>query len=209
MILAFYSEASGTGKDTAANFAAARFAAHGKRVVRDAFAWDGKVLAADALGIEGTRAEKIAMIDRLKLDGFVSWGVPWMDFAPKLTGREFLIGLLGTPDKHDGVRGLDDRFWTNQVLRRDEEFTADEAGYTVVSDMRFIEEAQAVKGAGGRVVEIVRNESLGRFNEQRISPDLIDHTIHNFGTLEELEREVSWYVVHYQSNMPSVQRAQS
>lgn len=205
MILAFYSEASGTGKDTAADFAVARFAEHGKRVARDAFAWDGKILAADALGIKGSRAEKVAAIDEIKLRGRVGYELDGGRVSS--SGREFLMGLLGTPDKQDGVRGLDDKFWTNQVLRRDEVFIADDAGYTVVSDMRFIEEAQAVKGASGRVVEIVRDESLGRFNEQRISSDLIDHTIHNLGTLGELAREVNWYVdfLCYQ-NIPLAQR---
>jgi hypothetical protein len=211
MILAFYSEASGTGKDTAATYAADALTARGRNVARDAFAWDGKVVCADALGIPGTREEKIALIDEIKLYGAVSAFMehPVKDHVETFwgqTGRDFIIGLLGSPGEGNGIRGLDEGFWTRQVLRRAGEHMrlggyaahGDHGGWvpgwTIVSDMRFVEEAEAVCAAGGKVVELVRDKNVGRFNEQRLSPELIDHTIWNTGTLEDLRYNVEWYV---------------
>ena len=197
MILAFYSEASGSGKDTAADLAAKHLRERGYVVERDAFAWDGKVVCADALGIQGTREEKVVEIDRLKLSktGAVFYQAAREDgrvyHAPCVTGRDFIIGLLGSPGKGNGIRGLDEEFWTRQVVNR-AAFT--DADFTIVSDMRFLEEAKSVRGVDGRVVEIVRGENLGTFNEQRLPHDLVDHVIQNDGTLYELELRVCAYV---------------
>jgi hypothetical protein len=208
MILAFYSETSGAGKDTAADVAAECLRADGVNVVRDAFAWDGKVVCADALGIEGTRMEKVAAIDAIKLGGYVEWrggsdGVVDRDTPRGATlGRDFIIGLLGSPDKGNGVRGLDEGFWTRQVVHRADKLTWNEHGgrsvadywdnWTVISDLRFQEEGVAVKRAGGRIVEIHRpHGSLGAFNEQRVP---VDFKITNDGTLEQLATQVVDYV---------------
>lgn len=192
MILAFYSEASGTGKDTAANYATDLLSERGYQVVRDAFAWDGKVVAADALGIDGTRLEKVAAIDEIKLAGGVHARAGKLDDVVSwVTGRDFLIGLLGSPGKGAGIRGLDESFWTRQVVER---ARLNEGGWTIISDMRFLEEAEAIKAAGGQVVEIIRPDNFGKFNEQRLSSSLVDHVIHNTGTLGDLRRNVNWYV---------------
>lgn len=189
MIIAFYSEASGTGKDTAAGFAIKRLHRLGYAAIQDAFAWDGKVVCADALGITGTRQEKVAFIDKLKLHGFVSssWSGNEQSFQ---AGREFIIGLLGSPGKGNGIRGLAPQFWTQQIITRAQFAT----GWTAVSDMRYKEEAEAVKATGGKVVEIVRGKNLGTFNEQRLPPEMIDHTIDNNGSVDDLRGAVERYI---------------
>lgn len=197
MIVAFYSTSSLAGKDSCADFAAEYCRRNGVRNARDAFAWDGKTVCADALGIEGTREEKIAAIDELKIHGRVirsvekitssaSWGV---------TGREFIIGLLGSPGVGNGIRGLDEGFWTRQVVRRDIELGLD--GYTFLSDMRFLEEGKTVKDAGGVIIEVIR-QGAPTFNEQRFPAEWIDLEIVNDGTLDDLrnrvENHVEWIV---------------
>ena len=189
MILAFYSEQAGTGKDTAADFAHDYLFSRGVAAVRDAFAWDGKVVCADALGITGTREEKIAAVDRIKLTGRVYYDLG-AEETGSVEGREFIIGLLGSPGKGNGVRGRSPKFWTNQVVNRSK-FTT---GWTVVSDMRYLEEAESVRAESGLIVEIVRGKNLGKFNEQRLPREMIDHVIVNNGTLESLRAKVEQYV---------------
>lgn len=196
MIIAFYSQQSYAGKDTCADHAAEILRARGLGGLRDAFAWDGKVVAADALGIQGTREEKIAAIDLIKLHGRVEWtsAMPIDDVqiaGKRVTGRDFIIGLLGSPGKNTGIRGLSETFWTTQVKRRAFEALHRYGHWTVVSDLRFLEEAEGIVDYGGKVVEVVRPEgSLGTFNEQRVPDELIYAKIVNDGTLEGLKNAV-------------------
>lgn len=65
----------------------------------------------------------------------------------------------------------------------------------VISDIRFDNEAQAVRVAGGVVVEIYRpsledRATDGHASEHGVASELIDHTIVNDGTLEDLHQEV-------------------
>lgn len=199
MIVAFYSESSYAGKDTCADAAAAWCRRNDVPCRRDAFAWDGKVVAADALGIEGTREEKIAAIDEIKLQGDVlarvDRGADHFDIDCAVSGREYLIGLLGDPEKKTGIRGIDEKFWTEQVIRRDDEFERSGGGFTIVSDLRFLEEAQSVRMADGVIVEIVRPDAP-RFNEQRLPEDFVSGVIVNDGTIEELRSKLENIMSH-------------
>jgi hypothetical protein len=203
MIVAFYSHASCAGKDSCADFAAAWCRGRGIACVRDAFAWDGKVVAADALGIQGTREEKVAAVDRIKNDGYVLWRsglvvehklddgsmFPTRE-GDAVSGRDFLIGLLGDPERRTGIRGLDEKFWTHQVLNRDVNRPYDSV--TLVSDLRFLEEAESVcETDDGVVVEVVRPDAP-RFNEQRLPDRLISHVVNNDGGLDELRAQVEY-----------------
>jgi hypothetical protein len=186
MIVAFYSQASYAGKDACADFAAAWCREHGIACERDAFAWDGKVVAADALGIEGTREEKVAVIDEIKLRGEVQWLVPGVASGDQ-GGRSFLIGLLGDPERRTGIRGVSEHFWTQQVLIRDTMRSYD--SITLVSDLRFREEAESVHATDdGVIVEVVR-PGAPTFNEQRLSDRLVSHVINNDGGLDELQAQ--------------------
>ncbi|OAV62841.1 deoxynucleotide monophosphate kinase family protein [Enteractinococcus helveticum] len=65
----------------------------------------------------------------------------------------------------------------------------------VISDVRFDNEAQAIRDAAGVVVEIHRPNLLhhtvdGHASERGVESQLIDHTIVNDGALEDLHREV-------------------
>jgi hypothetical protein len=197
VIVAFYSQSSYAGKDTCADFAACWCREREIACVRDAFAWDGKVVCADALGIEGTREEKVAAIDKLKHHGrvhFRDYPVPedrhammYPAFSGQ-SGRDFIIGLLGDPAKKTGIRGLDEKFWTHQVLSRDVNRPYD--SITLVSDLRFLEEAESVCYTDdGVIVEVVR-PGAPTFNEQRLPTRLIDHVINNDGGLDELQAQV-------------------
>lgn len=196
MIVAFYSNASYAGKDSCADFAAQWCERHEIPWRRDAFAWRGKVVCADALGYEGTPEQKVAFIDDLKNHGEVHCPIR----APVaitvngdglyrhpigcVSGREFIIGLLGDPETGTGVRGIDEGFWTRQVL------LADRPGVvTLLSDARFLEEGEALRGTDARIVEVVRDESI-RFNEQRWPDEWIHHVIRNDGTLDDLQTKV-------------------
>lgn len=199
MIVAFYAEAPYSGKDTCADFAAEWLRARGLNATRDAFAWDGKVVCADALGIRGTREEKIAAIDLIKQapHGIVSYQLYDGEHVRTSTGqpgRDFIIGLLGDPEKGTGVRGLDEGFWTTGVILRDADANAsygdsEDGCYTLVSDLRFIREAEAVVAADGIVIEVVRPGTT-RVNEERVPNKLIHDSIANDGTLEDLRARV-------------------
>jgi hypothetical protein len=175
VILAFYSEESGVGK----------------------------VVCADALGYEGTREQKVAFVDRLKLHGHVLapirvpmtinvGGDPVFQHPIReVEGRAFIIGLLGSPGKGNGIRGLDEGFWTRQVIDRARE-AKERGAWTVISDMRFLEEQEAIHQAGGWIVEVIRpHGSLGRHNEQRVR---VDHVIVNDGSLDDLRGQVESYL---------------
>ena len=62
----------------------------------------------------------------------------------------------------------------------------------VVPDVRFDNEAQTIKSLGGYIWEIKRPgyEGDGHASEKGVSPDLIDETINNDGSLEELKNKV-------------------
>jgi hypothetical protein len=174
MIVAFYSQASYTGKDSCADFAAE---------------WCRE------RGIACAREDKLAAIDAIKHDGYVLWrnGKTYVEDelilseGDAVSGRDFIIGLLGSPGKGNGIRGLQEKFWTHQVLNRDVNGSYD--SFTLVSDMRFQEEAESVIESGGVVIEVVR-PGAPTFNEQRLSAELVRFTITNDGTLEELQAQV-------------------
>lgn len=193
MIVAFYSEQSFAGKDSCADFAAEWLREKGVRVERDAFAWDGKCVLADALGLPWgwSREQKVRWIDGLKAYGRVVSHITTPEHGNTarvcVGGRDFIIGALGSPGKGNGIRGLDEGFWTRQVVERDLNGVGED-GFTVVSDLRFVEEAEAVCPIG-YVIE-VRRPGSPTFNEQRLPPELVDHLIVNDGTLEELRAQV-------------------
>lgn len=59
----------------------------------------------------------------------------------------------------------------------------------VVSDVRFDNEAEAIKSLGGTIIEVYRpgKEAVNpHASEEGIRRDLIDHTIINDGTIDEL-----------------------
>lgn len=124
-----------------------------------------------------------------------------------LTMREFLQNL---GNEARGVFGED--FWVDQVLPRAIEHTPgmDQldhdlanaracrmlypgAAVLAFTDLRYENEAQRIKDLGGFNIEVVRPgvESDGHASERRLPRNLIDHVIHNTGTLADLQWEVN------------------
>lgn len=73
----------------------------------------------------------------------------------------------------------------------------------LVTDVRFPNEAQAIKDAGGIVIRVDRNprELEDAFNlhasETALDDWAFDHVIRNYGTLQQLEREVKLFCEKY------------
>lgn len=100
---------------------------------------------------------------------------------PHSYGR--LLQILGTECFRD-LLGKD--VWVNALLRNAE-------GGLVISDVRFPEEAAAVRARGGVVVEIVRTgagradgRSTAHASETALAGDRPDHTVLNDGSIEDL-----------------------
>ena len=73
----------------------------------------------------------------------------------------------------------------------------------LVTDVRFPNEAQAIKDAGGIVIRVDRGprELEDAFNlhasETALDDWAVDHVIRNYGTLQQLEREVKLFCEKY------------
>lgn len=173
-IIAFYSFTSESGKDTATQFALDALDELHIPATRRAFADAMKIVAANALGLDGTREQKISMIDEIKLDGYVGCGTN-RDRGDdmRVGGRDFIIGLA------ESIREIDPTFWIRAVI-------PEQDGIVVISDLRFKPEAAFVRENGGTIIEIVRPGTTHR-NEDAFQPD---HRIINEGTLDDLRRVV-------------------
>lgn len=94
-----------------------------------------------------------------------------------------------------------DDFWINQVVLQ--AIARDRANlHTVISDVRFLNEAEALKAAGGLLIKITRPGRNGdsHISEQQLAEyDGWDAVIPNTGSLIELEGAVVEYV---RSKMP-------
>lgn len=119
----------------------------------------------------------------------------YYEFVSKITGREFLQNY-GT-EAHRDV--FDQDFWISAVLpdrsdrlnfgRKDDEPWS----LLVITDVRFPTEAEAIREAGGVIWHVVRpdlDDGDTHASEIPLPPELIDFTINNDGTLEDLEETV-------------------
>ena len=88
-----------------------------------------------------------------------------------------------------GVRALDPDFWLRVVM----DAVRNHPGPAVITDVRFPNEAYAVRSAGGRTIRIIR-PSLGARVDEHISETALDdfepgQYIFNDGSLADLRRE--------------------
>jgi hypothetical protein len=70
-----------------------------------------------------------------------------------------------------------------------------DADNIVISDLRFDNEAEAIRDMGGYVVEIVRGDVIqvnSHTSESGISKDLISCTIKNNSSIEQLNQEINY-----------------
>jgi hypothetical protein len=175
-----------------------------ERVERRAFADSLKIMAARALGFEGSDDHLIGMMNDLKEGGDVTTQFrkgEAQDGRPyTISGREYLQ-LFG--EKARTTFG--DTFWVDQVVPLDgwafsavwetEGRRGPNIGLPAlgcITDVRYENEAARVKQMGGVVWEIVRPglESDGHSSEVPLPRRLIDTVIINDGTIEELDDKV-------------------
>jgi hypothetical protein len=99
--------------------------------------------------------------------------------------RRFLQ-RLGT----DGLRKRDKEFWVKALFNKISYGVSLGENY-VISDLRFPNEALAVKSFNGIVIRVRRNEiNSDHLSETEIDNVEYDVEIENYGTIEELEQEV-------------------
>lgn len=180
-----------------------------RRVERRAFADNLKIMAMYALGLEGEDEYLIGQANLLKAGGTLTAMVPVSNQVRSfrehnLSGRKYL--------QHFGVRAREvfgDTFWIDQVLPKPgAEFepiwgTLGRNGPPVglpaiacVTDARFENEAERARDIGGVVLEIVNpdRQSDGHASEQPLPRHLVDYTINNDGTLDDLRVKVTGFL---------------
>ncbi len=114
-----------------------------------------------------------------------------MDFVPfsdKVTLRR-CMQLFGTEFGRD-VLGKD--IWVKSLLRRINKSLCD---YVVVSDVRYVNEAEALSDAGAYIIRVVRDVPKldGAADEHPSETEMdgivADHTVYNNGSLDDLRKE--------------------
>jgi hypothetical protein len=170
-----------------------------------------KMLAALSIGLKGTPQELIGYMDEAKESwNFVQWEDrdhpdPEVDerSTRSFTGREYLQNM-GT-EAGRTLFGMD--FWVDQVLPKPVDHSSGmtwddhvaqnsealdrmypDVAVLALTDLRFENEAQRIKRLGGVIWEVVRpgKESDGHASEVSLPAELIDHQIHNDGSLDDL-----------------------
>lgn len=185
-IFGFYSFKSRSGKDTAARFFQDELEARGHTVATTAFADVMKIVAADALGITGDDATKIALIDAIKEEGQVSWRTGLTGFTTGTrSGRDFIIGLAGGSDQTYGMRRWQQTIWIDLCLDAVPDLDAD---YLLITDMRFKPEAQAVWDRRGWVIDVQSSARGVHKNEDSL--EYRDFVVNNDGTLIALRERM-------------------
>lgn len=174
-----------SGKDTA--FSMIEKVAQ-RPVKRDAFADRLKQSAAAALGYKGD--DPIAFCNELKEVGQITIELYPGDIYKIVTGREYLQ-WYGT-EAHRQV--FDPDFWIKAVLPDEGRDDLEQDTLLVITDVRFPNEAEAVRRVGGEVWEVDASKRKPRdeshASEKRLPDGLIDYVLDNNGTLEDLERNV-------------------
>lgn len=176
-------------------------------VKRDAFADRLKQSAAAALGYRGDNPvgfcnwlkeeSQYISITSDNPDAIPEWLSEEMAYRWVFSGREYLQ-WYGT-EAHRQV--FDPDFWINAVLPEPELETLgrddlESNTLLVITDVRFPNEAEAVRRAGGEVWEVDASKRKPRdeshASEKRLPDGLIDYVLDNNGTLEDLERRVKY-----------------
>lgn len=159
----------GSGKDTAGAYLVERYG-----FVRKSFAAPLKESVAAALHVP------VEWLETDKNDPNACVIYDRGNETVRLTVREFLQ-RYGT-EAHRDVFGVD--FWTKQLI------DALDGGNVVITDMRFLNETQAVRDAGGITLLIDRPAVAGsgdtHSSEELPPADLIDYVIVNDGSIEDL-----------------------
>lgn len=194
-----------SGKNTVADIVSMNYKPEGANIKLVSFARPLKVAAARAIGFSGEEEHLVDLMDKCKEEW--EFGVTGIkDGEIKFfSGREYLQ-WFGT----EAVRQtFGENFWIDQTLPDPLPLAlgagwADSAPFealaraypdtdlVVVTDLRFLNEAQRVKALGGTVWETTREGTSGNAHasEAPLPRDLVDLTIPNDGTLEDLQATV-------------------
>lgn len=122
---------------------------------------------------------RLANADYLKE---VSKGVGW-DGRKDSRGRRLLqrLGVI--------VRDYDKNFWVRKVVDQVQGLKKqDEGVHIVVTDIRFVNEADAIRELGGRVVRVVRDTGIedSHVSEVELDTYKFDDVISNDGSYDQL-----------------------
>jgi hypothetical protein len=185
-----------SGKNTVAGFIKDHF--DSDLIVKEwSFAADLKISAARALDYKGTDEECIKFCDDLKEKGSILVACDYEMADWKISGREYLQ-LYGT-EAHREIFGTN--FWVNNLFQKifnDEDGTLNQLGdnrmrLDLITDVRFPNEADAVHTAGGKILQIRRDEVENgddtHASEKPLDKDSVDFIIYNNSDLGHLESE--------------------
>lgn len=128
-------------------------------------------------------------VDALKNRAIKEQKIDWLGLSP----RE-LLQRIGT---EFGRCAIDDGVWIRHLMRRVDATTlaagSTEAARFVISDVRFDNEAEAIKSRGGEVWAVVRaapsclrGSTAAHASEAGVASHLVDRVIENNGTLKDL-----------------------
>lgn len=176
-----------SGKDTTYTFIAEWADSKDMPVRRDAFADRLKISASNALGMHRfPDIDPVAFCNQLKEVGTIHVQCldsehPYTDVT--ITGREYLQ-WFGT-EAHREVFGSE--FWLRPI---EEAYRADPATLTVITDVRFDNEAVLIHKLGGVVWQINRpglDTGDQHASEKPLKARQVDHYIQNDDTLDWLK----------------------
>lgn len=156
-----------SGKDTVGNMLR-----DGQGFTRVAFADPIRRMVAEVLDVP---------VDRLYDGPFKDTPVKW------LLGRtpRYLMQTVGT---EWGREQVDRDLWLKIAMRK-----VDEGGLVVITDVRFENEADAIRQRGGFIWHIERPDAPkveAHVSEAGVQRQLFDYVIHNDGDLAKLQRTV-------------------
>lgn len=105
-------------------------------------------------------------------------------FVEKPTLARLLLQEYGT----DVRRGDNPEYWTTKWLNK-----AENEENVVTDDVRFVNEAQAVRALGGKIYRIVREggEKDTHISETEMDTIDVDGTIYNNGSITDLKKQIT------------------
>jgi hypothetical protein len=129
--------------------------------------------------------------------------IDWLGHSPRQ-----LLQTLGTEWGRDTISQT---IWVDAAMRRVRRLL-DEGRDVVVTDVRFDNEAAAIKAAGGQVWQIVRGEgcvrgvSMRHASEAGVAATLVDRVIGNWSTIEKLRQTVAANVLSGGTGKATIQQ---
>lgn len=181
------------GKDTV--YGLIRSIENERKVERASFADKMKVMAARALGFQGSDIQLVELMNIAKSDWQLEIAENGRHIASR-TGREYLQCFGG-----EARKVFWDDFWVDLVLPKAEQGVSNQrlltqhfpnANIVCVTDVRYPNEAQRVLDLGGEIWLVKRPGivSDGHESEQRLPYPMIDKIINNAYDIEWLRRRV-------------------